>query len=191
MSKALLFSLVLLFATFLSAFAGDTTGTTDAATERKFSLTLGGMYGFMLNGTSLRAAHAPGLTAVLDYSLSSRSSLLLSWANQKIDYGSYQVTDNLISLGYKYWLTDSKAWRPWVQAGAGYVWERYEEEWLGAHYRYSTGDFQLNFGGGIRHELTENVGLDASVLLYKSGAPWNWSDRSKLITTSLGADVKF
>jgi hypothetical protein len=185
MSKSLFFSLVLLLATFLSAYADEPDG------DKKLSLTVGGQYAFFLNGSSLSAVHGPGVFASIGYDLSQRSSLVLSWAHQKISLYGADGTEDLASLSYKYWLTNSQKWRPWVQAGAGYEHETYEENWLGYRYRYSSSDTQMNFGGGVRYELTKDIGIDASALLYKEGAPWKWSGRTKLITTSLGADIKF
>jgi hypothetical protein len=188
MKRIMLFSLALFSCTAASAFAED---LSENATAKKLSLTVGAMYGFTLNGNTLRAAHSPGLTAVLGYDLTPRSTLLASWAHQAFRYGSDTITDDNFSLGYKYWLTDSQSWRPWVQVGAGYVWEKFDEEWLGSHYRYGTGNFQMNAGGGLRHQLTENIGIDASALLYKSGPPWKWNYSSKVLATSLGIDVGF
>jgi hypothetical protein len=189
MSKSLFFALVMLLATFLSAYA-------DEASDKKLSLGVGATYGFETYDTHLHGTQTPGFSITLDYALDTRSSLFLNYTRQTIKYdGDYRVTKNLATLGYKYWLTDSQKWRPWVQAGAGYD-RRHSEfsyDWQGSHYNYeyNTGDFQISFGGGVRYELQKNLGATASAVLYKDGAPWHWRYQAKLLSTSIGLEYNF
>jgi hypothetical protein len=171
MKRVMLLSLALILLPLAHCFA--------AATERDFSFTTSSTYAF---GPSVA-----GIGLTLDYNLDSRSSLFLNY-NAFANAG-----DSLGTVGYKYWLTKYQTIRPWVQAGAGYLWNKSTKVFPEPNHegREREGDFQLSFGGGARLELTERFGLDAGVNLVKARAPWRWGNSTKLINTSLGVDYLF
>lgn len=184
MKRLLLLSLALFFCAAASTLAAN---TPESAAERKFSFTAGSSYGFLVNGTKIDSSHGPGVFLSLDYALDSRSSLFL-------DYHAFATaSDTLGSVGYKYWLAAYRKIRPWVQVAAGAVWNKSsvtfpEPDHAG---REKGRDFQFSFGGGARYELADRIGLNALMALVKAGAPWHWSNSTKLISTSFGVDVLF
>jgi hypothetical protein len=184
MKCGFLFSIALLLSTLCVAFAN---AESSEAEVKKFSVTMGGMYTLLVNGSHLSELRGPGISLSLDYALDTRSSLFLN----ATAFG--RVSDKFGSIGYKYWLADPAKFRPWVQLGAGYVWNRSTDSFqLTRNYDGArNSDVQFSFGGGLRYELTSSVGLDAAAVLYKAGAPWRWIGYTKVLATSLGADVRF
>ena len=197
MSKGLFFSLVLLLATFLSAYAEE---PAQGEAENKFSLGAGTSYGrAAYYGTHFDRGSTPGVNASLGYALSRRSSLVLGLDRQHFNdqYGSdhYSTTYTSLLLGYKYWLNDSETWRPFVQASAGYSWIHTVASFGGDasvfNYNDTRGKFAMQVGGGVRYSLFKQIGLDASAMLNKFGNPVGWTRNEKILTGSFGADVTF
>lgn len=162
-----------------SAFAEDGTS--------RYSFSTAGTYSFLVNESRLRSSRGTGVSLSFDYAMAPHSSLF-------VGYNAFAVEgDSFGSLGYKYWFDGFGKFRLWMQAAAGYLWNKstavFPEP---AHEgRERENDVQFSFGGGVRYAVAKDIGLDASAAVFKAGAPWKWTNSSKLITTSLGADIIF
>jgi hypothetical protein len=153
----------------------------------KYSFSTAATYGFLVNGSRVRSSRGGGISLSFDYALDTRSSVFVNY-NAFATHGG-----SLGSVGYKYWLTELQKLRPWVQVAAGYLWNKSTDIFPEPNHEgvEHANDVQFSFGGGVRYAIGKDIGLDASAVVFKAGAPWRWSSSSKLVSTSLGADIIF